>query len=87
MQALYDIVLFCCCGAVGQLFIFYTIIQFGSLVNTLVTTSRKFLNILLSVSMKQCPGTSSASQAGMPRICPSSMAQVCSSVDMRRPTM
>ncbi|KAK2080549.1 hypothetical protein QBZ16_000402 [Prototheca wickerhamii] len=45
----YDIVLFCLCGAIGQLFIFQTIRRFGSLVNTLVTTTRKFFNILLSV--------------------------------------
>ena len=32
----------------GQLFIFATIKRFGSLVNTLVTTTRKFFNILLS---------------------------------------
>lgn len=36
------------CGAVGQLFIFGTIKTFGSLVNTLITTTRKFFNILLS---------------------------------------
>ena len=48
-QAGYDIVLFCLCGAIGQLVIFQTIRRFGSLVNTLVTTTRKFFNILLSV--------------------------------------
>ena len=48
MQAGYDILLFCACGAVGQLFIFATIKTFGSLLNTLVTTTRKFFNILLS---------------------------------------
>jgi UDP-galactose transporter B1 len=41
--------LFCLCGAVGQLFIFYTIKTFGSLTLTLITTTRKFFNILLSV--------------------------------------
>lgn len=50
MQAGYDLLLFCLCGAVGQLFIFATIKQFGSLINTLITTTRKFFNILLSVS-------------------------------------
>lgn len=44
-----DVLLFCLCGAVGQLFIFYTIRTFGSLVNTIITTTRKFFNILLSV--------------------------------------
>ncbi|PSC72711.1 UDP-galactose UDP-glucose transporter 3 isoform A [Micractinium conductrix] len=48
-EAGYDILLFCACGAVGQLFIFATIKTFGSLLNTLVTTTRKFFNILLSV--------------------------------------
>lgn len=44
-----DVLLFCLCGAVGQLFIFFTIRTFGSLVNTVVCTTRKFFNILLSV--------------------------------------
>lgn len=48
-SAAYDVFLFCMCGAVGQLFIFYTIRTFGSLVNTLICTTRKFFNILLSV--------------------------------------
>lgn len=48
-EAGYDILSFCICGAVGQLFIFYTIKSFGSLTNTLVTTTRKFFSILASV--------------------------------------
>jgi UDP-galactose transporter B1 len=48
VQAGYDVLLFCLCGAIGQLFIFATIKRFGSLLNTLVTTTRKFFNILLS---------------------------------------
>lgn len=44
-----DILLFCVCGAVGQLFIFFTIKRFGALVNTLICTTRKFFNILFSV--------------------------------------
>ena len=48
-SAAYDVMVFCMCGVVGQLFIFYTIRTFGSLVNTLVCTTRKFFNILLSV--------------------------------------
>ena len=47
--ASWDLLLFCLCGAVGQLFIFFTIRTFGSLVNTLICTTRKFFNILLSV--------------------------------------
>lgn len=49
LQAGLYILLFCLCGAVGQLFIFGTIRRFGSLVNTLICTTRKFFNILLSV--------------------------------------
>lgn len=48
-QALSDLALFCLCGAVGQLFIFFTIRRFGSLVNTVVCTTRKFFTILISV--------------------------------------
>lgn len=48
-QAAWDLLLFCVCGAVGQLFIFFTIRTFGSLANTLICTTRKFFNILLSV--------------------------------------
>ena len=48
-NAAYDVLLFCLCGAIGQVFIFYTIRTFGSLVNTLICTTRKFFNILLSV--------------------------------------
>jgi len=44
-----DVVLYCLCGALGQLFIFFTIKTFGSLTNTLVCTTRKFFNILISV--------------------------------------
>jgi solute carrier family 35 (UDP-galactose transporter), member B1 len=44
-----DVLLFCACGALGQLFIFFTIKRFGALTNTLITTTRKFFNILLSV--------------------------------------
>ncbi len=47
--AAWDLTLFCMCGAVGQLFIFFTIKVFGSLANTLICTTRKFFNILLSV--------------------------------------
>lgn len=49
LQAGWYIALFCLCGAIGQLFIFGTIKRFGSLVNTLICTTRKFFNILLSV--------------------------------------
>ena len=54
-ECLWDIVLFCVCGAVGQLFIFFTIKTFGSLANTLICTTRKFFNILISVVWNQNP--------------------------------
>ena len=54
-QAAWDVALFCLCGAVGQLFIFATIRRFGSLANTLVCTTRKFVNILLSVLLNGNP--------------------------------
>ena len=48
-EAAWDLGVFCLCGAIGQLFIFLTIRTFGSLTNTLICTTRKFFNILLSV--------------------------------------
>lgn len=54
-EAARDIALFCVCGAVGQLFIFFTIKTFGSLLNTLVCTTRKFFNILISVVFNANP--------------------------------
>ncbi|XP_025639021.2 UDP-galactose/UDP-glucose transporter 3-like [Arachis hypogaea] len=47
-EAAWDILLFCCCGAVGQNFIFLTISRFGSLANTTITTTRKFVSIVVS---------------------------------------
>ena len=54
-EAAWDCLLFCVCGALGQLFIFFTIKTFGSLVNTLVCTTRKFFSILLSVVWSGSP--------------------------------
>jgi UDP-galactose transporter B1 len=42
---------FCLCGAIGQLGIFYTISSFGSLVCSIICTTRKFFSILLSVML------------------------------------
>lgn len=50
-----DLAVFCLCGAIGQLFIFLTIRTFGSLTNTLICTTRKFFNILLSVLLNGNP--------------------------------
>ncbi|KAH6757395.1 UDP-galactose transporter 3 [Perilla frutescens var. hirtella] len=47
-EAAWDILLYCLCGAVGQNFIFLTISQFGSLTNTTITTTRKFVSIVVS---------------------------------------
>ena len=38
-----------------QLFIFFSIRRFGSLTNTIITTTRKFFNILLSVAWLGSP--------------------------------
>jgi len=47
-EVAWDIFLFCLCGAVGQNFIFLTISRFGSLTNTTITTTRKFMSIVVS---------------------------------------
>lgn len=44
-----DIVIFCICMAIGQIFIFWCIASYGPLVCTIVTTTRKFFTILFSV--------------------------------------
>mmetsp|Transcript_34996 Transcript_34996/g.88165 ORF Transcript_34996/g.88165 Transcript_34996/m.88165 type:complete len:332 (+) Transcript_34996:224-1219(+) len=54
-DAALQVALFCACGAVGQVFIFHAIRTFGSLVNTLITTTRKFFNILISVLINGNP--------------------------------
>ncbi|KAK4763706.1 hypothetical protein SAY87_013144 [Trapa incisa] len=47
-EAAWDIFFYCLCGAVGQNFIFLTISRFGSLANTTITTTRKFVSIVVS---------------------------------------
>lgn len=47
-EAAWDILVYCFCGAVGQNFIFLTISRFGSLANTTITTTRKFVSIVVS---------------------------------------
>ncbi|XP_071707302.1 UDP-galactose/UDP-glucose transporter 3-like [Rutidosis leptorrhynchoides] len=47
-EAASDILYYCLCGAVGQNFIFFTIRRFGSLTNTTITTTRKFVSIVVS---------------------------------------
>ena len=46
---------FCFCGAIGQLFIFWMLKSYGSVVTVLVTTTRKFFSILLSVFWSGTP--------------------------------
>ncbi|PAA73361.1 hypothetical protein BOX15_Mlig007311g1, partial [Macrostomum lignano] len=46
---LWDILLFSLCSALGQLFIFATVVNYGPLNCSLVTTTRKFFTILGSV--------------------------------------
>ncbi|EEQ27998.1 UDP-galactose transporter [Microsporum canis] len=48
-QATKDVVAFAACGAIGQLFIFYTLARFSSLLLVTVTLTRKMLTMLLSV--------------------------------------
>ncbi|KAK7206550.1 UAA transporter family-domain-containing protein [Myxozyma melibiosi] len=49
-SVLRDIVLFAVCGAIGQVFIFYTLSKFGSLTLVTVTVTRKMMSMLLSVA-------------------------------------
>lgn len=48
-EALKNVLGFAACGAVGQLFIFYTLSRFSSLLLVTVTVTRKMLTMLLSV--------------------------------------
>ncbi|KAJ6144414.1 hypothetical protein N7470_008309 [Penicillium chermesinum] len=48
-EALKNVLGFAACGAVGQVFIFYTLSRFSSLVLVTVTVTRKMLTMLLSV--------------------------------------
>jgi UDP-galactose transporter B1 len=48
-QAWTDVMLFCACGAVGQVFIFHTLATFSSLVLVTVNVTRKMLTMVLSV--------------------------------------
>ncbi|KAJ5084616.1 hypothetical protein NUU61_009195 [Penicillium alfredii] len=48
-EALKNVLGFATCGAVGQLFIFYTLSRFSSLLLVTVTVTRKMLTMLLSV--------------------------------------
>lgn len=54
-EAAWDIFFYCLCGAVGQNFIFLTISRFGSLTNTTITTTRKFVSIVVSSLLSSNP--------------------------------
>lgn len=56
-QVAWDVVYFAALGSTGQIFIFYTIREFGSLVNTTVCITRKFLTIVISVFLYNHPMT------------------------------
>mmetsp|Transcript_20738 Transcript_20738/g.47899 ORF Transcript_20738/g.47899 Transcript_20738/m.47899 type:complete len:199 (+) Transcript_20738:721-1317(+) len=46
------VVAFCLCSAVGQSFVFYTVVHFDPLVCSTVTTTRKIFSVLLSIFLK-----------------------------------
>eukprot|EP00903_Cladosiphon_okamuranus_P014363 g13336.t1 len=48
-EVIKNVAAFCGCAGMGQLFVFFIIKEFGSLVNVTVTISRKFFSILISV--------------------------------------
>ena len=48
-EAIVHVMLFALCGAVGQVFIFTAIQEFGAVVCTTITLTRKFFSILLSI--------------------------------------
>ncbi|KAF2149939.1 UAA transporter [Myriangium duriaei CBS 260.36] len=48
-QVGWDVLAFAACGALGQVFIFYTLSTFGSLLLVTVTVTRKMLTMILSV--------------------------------------
>eukprot|EP00903_Cladosiphon_okamuranus_P014364 g13336.t2 len=48
-EVIKNVAAFCGCAGMGQLFVFFIIKEFGSLVNVTVTISRKFFSVLVSV--------------------------------------
>eukprot|EP01134_Creolimax_fragrantissima_P001636 CFRG1636T1 len=50
-EMLFDVILFGCTSAIGQHFVFTTLIMFGPLVLAIVTTCRKLFTILLSMTI------------------------------------
>src|SRR5690606_14525441 len=47
------LILFSLTSAVGQLFIYYMVRYYGSLATTIVTTTRKFFTIILSIAINR----------------------------------
>lgn len=54
-KVMFDVAMFSFCGALGQIFVFYIIASFGSLTCVLVTVTRKFFSILLSIVVFRHP--------------------------------
>eukprot|EP00055_Hartaetosiga_balthica_P003487 m.7990 g.7990 ORF g.7990 m.7990 type:complete len:321 (+) comp2980_c1_seq1:162-1124(+) len=50
-KLLWEVTLFSLAGTLGQFFIYFTLLEFGSLTLTTITTTRKFFTILFSVVM------------------------------------
>ena len=50
-QLRWDVLLFACCAATGQVFIFAIMNEFGSLVTVTCTITRKLFQVLLSVAI------------------------------------
>ncbi len=48
-EFLTGLILFGVAGSVGQFSVYYCLVHFGSLICTLITTTRKFFSILISV--------------------------------------
>ena len=46
--AMYHMIILAICSAVGQLFIFYTIKEFGPVIFTMMMTTRQILSLVLS---------------------------------------
>lgn len=51
----YDVVIFALTSGLGQIFIFWTVVRFDSLILSTVTTTRKFFTILVSVVLHGHP--------------------------------
>lgn len=62
-QVVKNVAAFCACAGTGQLFVFFIIKEFGSLVNVTVTISRKFFRSDTSL-FTRCENTPGAGRGG-----------------------